>query len=126
MDEDIFVISVASLIAFVFIVCYGTYTHCIRRTKDRLHNGTAFDAWGISHLLFYGTLAFAFPHRATLLFAMGLAWEALEYHWSVHPIAAARCDREDIRKIWYARWEDIAWNALGILLGVLVHFNFRP
>jgi len=71
------------------------------------------DGWTLLHLFFYGVLAFLFPARWPLLFLLGVAWEAYEFAVSVRS------------EWWYARWQDIATNSVGIVIGLALAWSLR-
>lgn len=117
--------------AVLFIVAYGTYRCKTTSFIDPLTNSVGpkslerfLDGWGISHFLFYGTLAYMFPDKKSLIFIalLGIAWEIIESIFKDHPFYLSNCkytigtDKES--GWWYGRWEDIVMNSLGMLTGV--------
>ena len=86
-----------------------------RKTREREDGGggVEVDGWTLLHLFFYGALAFVFPAQWPLLFLLGATWEAYEYAISVRS------------EWWYARWQDIATNSVGIVLGLALAWSLR-
>lgn len=121
------------ILCMLFIVAYGTYRCRTSSFKDPLTKsiGPRFlekylDGWGISHFVFYGTLAYLFPRKMQLVFiaCLGIAWEIIESIFKEHPFYFSDCKYEiptdkDVGW-WYGRWEDIVMNSLGMLTGVFL------
>lgn len=111
------------------IAIYGLY-RCNVAPIDPLRGPMIgpIDGWAMTHIVFYGALAFAYPHVDTLalIAILGMLWEAFEIAGTgtrlprlvcrhpelIHPITG---DRDTW---WYGRWEDIFWNTVGMAVGV--------
>ncbi len=126
-------IMIMCIMCMLFIVAYGTYRCKTSSFKDPLTKSFGpsslnkyLDGWGISHFLFYGTLAYLFPRKMQLVFiaCLGIAWEIIESIFKEHPFYFSDCKYviptdKDIGW-WYGRWEDIVMNSLGMLTGVFL------
>lgn len=115
------------------IVSYGAY-RCTRSdyvdplTRSSLGGPWKeyIDGWGVLHFLFFLMLGYLYPRPHTLLFswALGVAWEALEYSMPDRPFYMAHCKYKPQTSggggWWYGRWQDIVNNTLGLLAGCLL------
>lgn len=141
------IIIVASILCVIVIYSYGMLI-CKSNFDDPLITAYAnppwnafLDGWGLSHFIFYATLTFFFPSLWWLIFLIGVAWEVIEYYMNSSDFtkcAKTRKIRQSKKnnkannkaneskgtstdyKWWYARWQDIVMNALGVLLGYTV------
>jgi hypothetical protein len=78
------------------------------------------DGWGLSHLLLYGIMTFIYPNQWHFIFLIGVVWEIIEIILSYIPIFKCyllNYGRGQVTEWWYARFEDIFMNWLGIIIG---------
>lgn len=78
------------------------------------------DGWGLSHLLLYGIMTFIYPNQWHFIFLIGVVWEIIEIILSYIPIFKCyllNYGRGQVTEWWYARFEDIIMNWLGIIIG---------
>ena len=78
------------------------------------------DGWGLSHLLLYGIMTFIYPNQWQFIFLIGVVWEIIEFIFSFMPIFKCYLlnhQRDQVTEWWYARFEDIFMNWLGIIIG---------
>jgi hypothetical protein len=123
-----------------FIVLYGTYRCKAENFTDPLTTKFApapydqfFDGWGITHFLFFMTLAYMYPTKNALILIwfLGVGWEVVESIFHDHPFYISKCNykltTDDVSGWWYGRWQDIIMNSAGMLLGVyLTKGNLAP
>ena len=87
------------------------------------------DGWGVSHLVFYGVLAYMYPSWPTLAFIalIGIAWEVIESLAKDRPFYLSECKYSintdhaagaGAAGWWYGRWQDIVMNSLGMVIGL--------
>lgn len=109
------------------IMAYGTYRCNNTNYKDPL-TGSLFgpplnnflDGWGITHLLFYTALTFAYPSEWLFISAMGVVWEVIEHSVKDKPFYLSKCKynmETDKGGWWYGRWQDVVMNSLGVVIG---------
>ena len=85
------------------------------------------DGWAISHFILYFILAYIYPSEWIFILLCGILWEILEYIFSF-PFFNYDCkyNNTDVKynNWWYAQYEDIVMNILGISLALLIrHFT---
>lgn len=82
------------------------------------------DGWAISHFVLNASLGYVYPHFWYLFTVCGIVWEILEYYGKhapfYMPFATPHNKTANQSPFWYARYEDIVSNNLGLLLGVVV------
>lgn len=84
--------------------------------------------WPISHFVCYMLLAYKWPQYWKEIFAMGVAWEGIE--WVIRQIETRGSTRMMDDTIEYQQWwssssKDILFNAAGISVGLILH-NSSP
>lgn len=70
--------------------------------KEQMKKPCILNGWNISHILSFMVLTIVFPEYSLFLFFGGIIWELLEIIWQVE------------------NYLDIAWNTIGILLGLTI------
>ena len=80
------------------------------------------DGWGISHFVLYGIMTFIYPKYWLFIFIIGILWELFEYYLEHNLILNCYVlnDSNIKQKYWYARYQDIIMNTLGILVALLL------
>ncbi len=127
------------VIATIFIMIGHVYPDKIQALLKKpflvLPESTA-DWWSLSHFLLFGFLAFMYPHFICELFVISVVWEIIEDALAPpHSKMLIDCDKKYSNSIqssfqsmwcghlarekdyWYAKWDDVFWNSLGILVG---------
>lgn len=89
------------------------------------------DGWAITHFLFFAALTVAFPDRWALLFLLGVLWELTELYFG--GLSISKCSTKKKQRHcpivsepyvwWYARWQDVLTNALGIATGLVIYIT---
>ena len=126
--NDYYKILILSALCVLIIILYGTF-RC-KRTDfvDPLTFAFApppfdkyFDGWGLTHLGFFTLLGYLCPTKLLFCFALGVAWELIEYSMKDHPFYLSKCQynlkTHGGEGWWYGRWQDIVMNLAGLLFG---------
>jgi len=85
------------------------------------------EGWALSHLVLYFLLAYFYPSEWLFLIIIGVAWEALEYILSFEYFnfdCELGGDSEKYNTWWYAQYEDVIMNMIGIA-GALLLLKFK-
>ncbi len=82
------------------------------------------EGWGLSHLILYFILTYIYPSEWLFLLICGIIWEIIEYvislyHKKINKFYICSNYNEN-NDYWYAQYEDIIMNILGIILALLI------
>lgn len=95
------------------------------------------DGWGLMHFLFFALLTTLFPRLWWLIFLLGVGWEILEYYMNTSTFTTCSKRKENREKNgmithtaeeykwWYARWQDVVMNTVGIGVALLLYAAFE-
>jgi hypothetical protein len=134
-----------SLAAFFFILLGHYYPGKIQAVlkKPLLTVPSAvIDWWSVTHMIFFGILAFFFPDHLFELFLFGVFWEVVEDGLSprdskgivncdtnyknelINTFKDMWCDNIAREKdYWYGKWDDVFSNLIGLLVGHFIRTN---
>jgi membrane protein implicated in regulation of membrane protease activity len=122
------------IVCILLIVIYGQILRKIK-SKDHLESNvakcTGCDGWGVLHFLFFALMGFVFPTKGVPLMILGIIWELIETVIGQNDIRiggkrftligeTVEKDGEisfDDTRWWYGRTTDIAFNAVGFVIG---------
>ena len=126
------------LIPFVVYIFFNGYVKCKQKNDfyikydilSKNYNFTNikmldnyFDGWALSHLILYFILAYFFPTEWIFLIIIGVIWEIIEHILSFkyfnYDCQLSGAD-EKYKTWWYAQYEDIIMNMIGIALALLI------
>ena len=136
------VIILAILIPIMIFICILGFYKCIKHNKHYIkydilsknYNFTSIkildnylNGWGISHFILYFILAYIYPSEWIFILVCSILWEILEYILSFSVFNyECKYNNTDVKynNWWYAQYEDIVMNILGISLALLIrHFH---
>lgn len=117
------------IIVVIVIICYGIY-NCLINKKDILQYKwfqqnylKSFDGWLFSHFILFFIMGYLFPHSIRLSFLFSVIWELFEYLTSKYGLLYLK-DKGCYHTWWYGKWEDIAINSIGLLIGRTLRLGF--
>lgn len=126
---------VITFITISIIIYFNSLVHC-KTTKykqydilSKNYNPTNYkfldnylDGWGISHFILYGVITYIYPKYWLFIFMIGVLWELFEYFLENNPkLNCYVLDDNTIKqKYWYARYQDVIMNLLGILTALII------
>ena len=126
------------IIVVIVIICYGSY-NCLINKKDILQYKwfkqkylKSFDGWLFSHFILFFIMGYLFPHSIRLSFLFSVIWELFEYlgNWELFEYLTSKYgllylkDKGCSHTWWYAKWEDIVINLIGLLIGRALRLGF--
>lgn len=108
----------------IIIFVYG-YLRCYYRfrTNDPIKNATimGINGWSLSHFIFNFVQGYLFPNQWCVSFIMGVFWELLEtVLYYIPPTKFLPCQLSDGERWVYPDSNDILFNALGLVVGILL------
>jgi hypothetical protein len=140
VQSNLLYIAGLTSIVIVFIFIYGWLVKNVLK-KDVLENKFAkcsgCDYWAVTHFLFFMFLGFSFPHHFLLLAILGIVWEGVEVLLGGYKVKILGDGLHIIGNtdekgnavatdgFWYGRVSDIAFNTVGIALGIYLRQNFK-
>lgn len=111
----------AACAAVIFIYGYlRCYFHWKSNDPIKAVNVAGTNGWSVSHFVFNAVQGYLFPDQWLLCFALGVAWELLEFYlYHVPPSTKwLPCSLSDGERWVYPDAMDIFYNALGLAVGV--------
>jgi hypothetical protein len=118
------------IIVVVVIFGYGSY-HCSFTKKDglqyKLFNHkllSNIDGWCCTHFVLFSIMGYVFPHSIRLSFLFSVIWELFEYYNEKYKPDITQNATNCNTIWWYARWEDIVINSIGLFIGRTLRLGF--
>ena len=149
MDQGTFKLALCFIFAVVSVVLIAqrypdSLNKLLKRELFQLPAVTI-DLWSVTHFCTYSVLGYLFPDYLLELFALGIGWEIVEDALSpTHNKLLVDCDANYNNKVkewfknlwckhaanekayWYAKWDDLFSNALGLLVGHYIRLKKLP
>lgn len=100
-----------------FYIKYDILSKNYNFTNIKLLNNYL-DGWALSHFMLFFILTYIYPSEWKFLIIVGIIWEIIEYILSIkkyHHIFNYIYNYKYDAVFWYARYEDIIMNILGII-----------
>jgi hypothetical protein len=131
---------VCLLYVLAFLGVISAHASCLKFVKKGMDTpigsvcGIEFDYWSISHFLLYVVLGITCPNQYLFFIAISIAWELYE---DFHALDTkfVDCKKTDnftqwwcnakTNSPWIGKYEDIAVNMLGYLVGNYIHTTYR-
>jgi len=120
------------IIVVVIIFYYGHY-RC-KHIKDHTdilefqlfeHKSlSCIDGWYCTHLVLFSIMGYVFPHSIRLSFLFSVIWELFEYYNEKYKPDITQNATNCNTIWWYARWEDILINSIGLFIGRTLRLGF--
>lgn len=123
----IFIIIIISIFIFGYYLYYKKcdildkrYNNTNIKILDNFSNG-----WAFSHFILFFILTYIYPSEWLFLLICGIIWEIIEYILSLKYFKKLfkyyiDSNYDENNNYWYAQYEDIITNILGIILALLI------
>lgn len=128
-------------IVVVFIFSYGFFVRNYLKKdvlENKFANCTGCDYWAVTHFAFFAILGFMFPQHLLLLTLVGIIWEFIETLLGTREIKLSgrrlmligstdengNVTDPEKDKWWYGRVSDIAFNTVGIVIGITLRLYY--
>ena len=130
-NEDKIKIIMSGLIIALVIILYSAFRCYFPKYIDILQIkllNNIIDGWNVTHILFYGILAYIFPNEIYIIVLLGIIWEIIEYIMAnikfknifMSNIGGCKIREHDTKLT--GRFKDIICNTIGIIIGYLIYY----
>jgi hypothetical protein len=135
IDENIKIAGILCLVSLLFIIFGHYYPNEVQGVLKRplfTLPAVSVDWWSISHFFFYAILSYLFPNYLMEILVISILWEIIEDGLSdAKNTQLVDCDKKNKNWFslfwcnifsrpggyWYAKWDDVFFNSLGIIFG---------
>lgn len=135
-----FIFTIISLLFILVGHIYPKDIQAVLKQPITSVSATTFDLWSVSHLVLFAVLGYIFPYYLGELLVIGILWEIVEDALApAQNTQLADCKNGDFSNplkhfwcnvtsrngdYWYAKWDDVSFDALGLIIGHWIRVNF--